>query len=574
MACQITEAKINMDINRLHVLFEFLQCKYFESGEMFDSKYTGQYHVAAYILCLVNYKENDYPKRVEQLKTCLKFISNEFQTKEGRVSADFSLESICLAHYYANDGLIKNTLCDFLLDHAGILEEKITAQATDYYLLRYFNTLYYQRVLKVEAVIRPEVNERLSRLLKSSGVLFDSYDQDKGYPDLAYHCRNLQIMGACYSLLSSLNLEPMLIKALEFTHKFASKSGRLCFYGRTSDLIYGDASLVMAVSLFLNKSSVADWLKFFERFQEIYLNENLSEIYLGPHRGKTFQRLGYDSYVYPMVYELFSLSRLYCAFSDKNPSGKIKLPVLQRQDTSQARYDFDLESGFFKINSPNYELVLNIYGHQSAPIRRRDNRYMPLFPCHYASGAFSIPTPAFSAAVKYPRETLMNKFQRKITTKKLEKYYSKLAVGFLPIFFNNSKTYMIAECQLVKHDHTGLCITANKVYQYEKRSNQKLIATNEMFPCTINLLSESKLTLKFTYNRDFQAQYQISHLIGSKVEIKHNQVSINSVPILAFSVPVKLSNEKASSLESASGEIIVSILDIPRTDGEFCVTYL
>ena len=100
-----------MNSRRLSTLFMEIDRRYYKSGELYKNKYVGQYHIGAYILSLVHFLnwENKYHSALDSVKKLLLFQDEQFGSAQGRINADFSLESICLAHFCTKDLSLKNT---------------------------------------------------------------------------------------------------------------------------------------------------------------------------------------------------------------------------------------------------------------------------------------------------------------------------------------------------------------------------------------------------------------------------------------------------------------------------------
>ena len=160
---------------------------------MFSPSLSGQYHISCFVLSSV-IAEDDHLNSERIIRKCLIYLNKEFQHKRYYIhSIDFTIENLCLAHFVSECSLIKSLLAEFLIKYSDNLEAKITGYATDYYLLRYFNIEYYKKYLNISV----ELNDELSAYYKNlrNEMVFSGFLKwVEHIPDLAYHCRNLQIL--------------------------------------------------------------------------------------------------------------------------------------------------------------------------------------------------------------------------------------------------------------------------------------------------------------------------------------------------------------------------------------------
>ncbi|WP_281630272.1 hypothetical protein [Vibrio sp. St2] len=553
----------------LDKLFISAHERHYVSKDIFDNAYIGQYHIGAYVLCLINYlaKNSNNGQYFNYLEESLSYLNMQWNNNLGIDSADFSIESLCLAHYYAKDKKVKLKIQKFLVEHSDILKNKIKAKATDYYYLRYFNCLYFKEKLGVNISCPNGALNVIQATQSKSGVLFDSFNGNQGCPDLAYHSRNLQILTSCVVLLDDKSLEPMVHKGFNFILNIASNSGRSAYYGRSADLIYGEASLYMAIKLMFKDQATGFWKRCIHRFEQSYLAPSCAKLAINPFQIGEDNRDGMDSYVYPMVYELYSLSRISCS-----PDIIQSRSILDIDQEQRPEYTFlDPISGFLKVKREDYEISMNLLGHQLAPIRPNDNRYMPLFPYAHHSGF--VPSPPFKSILKKENDSIWYKVYRKISERYLRSRYSKLYLGYMPYFKVNNKYYVPSKFEMLDIESHSVDLKVNNAYVFPGgKCGHECEVKKTILNVTVNF--ENKITLKFKVLNNTDCYFQFSHKPTDIMTIEGKRVLINGTPLLEFSVPLRINKGYSRKLSSISGDISVKSLEIDTPNNEYSVTYL
>ena len=530
---------------------------------MFDDKFIGQYHIGAYILAsvILNDKSDD-PLIVQKIAELLSNLRNILTTDEGVTNADFTLESICLAHYFTEEDHIKDLLAQFLLEHEICLHAKITAKATDYYLLRYFNVTYYNRYLGVKSIPDESTEVVVDGVLDTTGVLFDTYFEGVGNPDLVYHCRNLQILMSCYVICEDLKMKRIVENALSFIVSFSSVDGRIGYYGRSSDTIYGDSCVIMALALALSVDNSAEYRRFLKRFERIYTDIPNNKIKITEAWTGINGREGLDSYVYPMVYEIFALSRLCCAYASSRSGLNNNVKILKDVN---ANFKFDQLSGFLKIIAESGEIIINTKGHPKAPIRSNDSRYLPLRPLHHYSTKLIPPVP-YKASIKPPNESKFDKLHRYLKDYLISCKYTKLNVGFIPYFVFRRRKYVIAETDIVRYEPSTLFLEAAKYYEYSQFFlKKKIVDASSRLECEINLDLNENLIIGYKLNSCVQCYYQISHFRGDKCVFDNGNVYINGQKIITFSAPIRFIPFRTTQLDTIEGRVEIKHVKVMAT---------
>ncbi|MEH0667496.1 hypothetical protein H4F18_14400 [Vibrio scophthalmi] len=543
--------------------------RYYVSKGIFDNTYIGQYHISSYILCLINYlnrnsNDNQY---LTYLEESLSYLNVQWSNNIGVGSADFSIESLCLAHYYAKDTRVKLKIQEFLFEHTGILNNKINAKATDYYYLRYFNCLYFKEKLGVDISCPTGALDVIKATQSKSGVLFDSFKGKQGCPDLAYHNRNLQILTSCVVLLDDKALEPMVLRGFNYILSIALNCGRSAYYGRSADLIYGEASLYMAIKLMFKDQATGFWERCIHRFEQHYLSSSCTKLVINPFQIGEDNRDGMDSYVYPMVYELYSLSRISCSLDIIQSR-----PLWDIEQEQHPEYTFlDPISGFLKVKRKDYEVSMNLLGHQHATIRPNDNRYMPLFP--YGHSNDFVPKPPFKSILKKENDPIWYKIYRNLSERYLSFRYSKLYLGYMPYFRSDNKYYVPSNFEILDIERHSVDLKVNDAYVFPGGRYKNDNKVEEII-FKVKVIFENKITIKFNVLNSTDCYFQFSHKPTDIMTIKGKRVLVNGTPLLEFSVPLRINKGYSRRLSSISGDISVKSLEIDTPNNEYSVTYL
>lgn len=528
-----------------------------ENNYVFNKKYLEQYHISSLLLSLIHKFNVHIPNERDfrLIDCCFDYIIEGFQRSGGRNNVDFSFESILLAHHYCKNKKILILIEKFILNNLHYLELKVDANAVDFYLLRYFNSLYVSSKLGIKVNIPCMVIDVITRLRSSSGILFDTYHGEQGIPDLSYHCRNLQILTNCFKIAGDNSLNLLLEKAFTITKRIMSPDGRICFYGRTPDLIYGNVALLNAITLMFGKSSFEEWNEFFNYFSCSFINNKSSYLRISPcSDNDEKKRLGFDSYVYPVVYKWFALSKLFCANIEINKNQKNNLSLSIRKETH-----LDLESGFFSYINKNNQITVNLFGHPEAPIRKFDNRYLPLVPLSHTSKSFFTAIP-FEASVKYPNDSLLTKLKRKYNTKKLVSKYNKRNTGYLGIICIGNVELIPAQLKILKHSSNVIYLVVHKYYYLTAKKEYLGPTSNNLFKTFININYDENFKINYCFNKrvSFKYTYRFKHF--DQVKLFDNNLVINSKSLIRFSHPIVFSHSKDVDVNTPCGPIKVNYL--------------
>ena len=497
--------------------------QYFQSGKIFSSSLSGQYHISCFVLCCVIAEDNPIVS-LKIVNRCLTHLDNEFKEKKHIHSIDFTIENLCLAHFVCDCLKTKSMLSDFLNKYASRLEKKISANASDYYLLRYFNVEYYRINLNKNIELDSSVTTHISKVFETEWFLADTFDGNEQIPDLAYHCRNLQILMGAFILNKSADLLVLINKAVKALLSFGTEDGRICFYGRSANLVYGYASLYSVIKLIKNKKNYQKLEKMEIYFLNHFVNFEKSEIYVSENGAGDEKRLNFDSYVHNLVYQSFSLSRILLGTHAKYMA-KINIKFKEK---SEDIINYDQKSGFVAFKSDAGDLTLNLRGHPNAVIRPRDRRYLPL---NLVSTKFRVPDPKVYYAEVYSSDRFIRKIANKLNNYFLEKIF-RTGFGYCPIYYRYKTTFFITKYHVERLSKRNFLLTPLESSFGIGRHPIDL----ENLKCYIEF--GQKITLTFKSSDMYSLQFPIFYFENDYLNINSTSVEFGSGTQINFNRPI------------------------------------
>ena len=501
-------------------LYQDFKTRYFESGEIFSSALSGQYHISCFVLSSV-IAEDDYINSERIIKKCLIYLDKEFQHTGHLHSIDFTIENLCLAHFVSDCEHIKSLLADFLIKYTDSLETQITAYATDYYLLRYFNIEYYKKYLNISVELNDEFNAHISKIFEMKWFLADSLNGSEHIPDLAYHCRNLQILMGIYLVNECKNILSLIKKGLQALIYFGTEDGRFCFYGRSANLVYGYASLYTAVKLIKNKKNIKKIENLKNYFLHNFVNLEKNEIYVTELGIGDEKRLNFDSYVYPLVYKIFTLSRILLSNNEKYNS----IVSLKLDAPVDDQILYDNETGFIFFKADFGELTLNLRGHPNAMIRPNDNRYLPL---NFVSKTFKVP----DHKIYYAEARSTDRIIRKVV-KKIKNYVfgniAKQGFGYCPVYYNHNTRFHITKYSVERVSERKFKLTPLQSSLGIRRQPEDF----SLLRCYIEFGKE--ITLSFECSKSYSLAFPVFHFENEKLTIGLSSIEFKHGAKISFS---------------------------------------
>lgn len=569
---------------RLECIYRNFRKKYFceISKLLFDSEIEnelkGQYHYGSYILTSVLiYNKEPAVDIINDIEFIFDFLEENILNSEVMSSFDFNLESICLAHWYCHDDGLKNLLRVRLIGFSDFLDSDVSASAVDYYLLRYFNIRYFNKFFSFNFNVEKKIQEVIGRVLGSDGVLFDSFSKEKGVPDLVYHCRNLQILQSYISILGEVDFLSVVKNGFQYLSYLTNGDLDIGVYGRSTESVYGYASLLQAISYYqsdnenINYDSVLNTIV--KKF--ILLESNDIEIAIGGSESNK-HRCGYDSYMYPVVYKYFALSRMLMAESNRLSS--VSAPLKLNKSISPLY--LDKASGFLRIMLQNKYMLLNLYGHQDSLIRPNDLRYLPGVPYVYqVIDKWKSPYVPFKSICKFSGETLKEKLRRKIYEFLSKIKYSTPHVGLHPVFIHGG-------CSVIASENSLEGNLNNEVYLKTKKFKLWPLGLKKLLPRVFYeigfsrdfsishkiLVSNENIYFSYRSNKMCKIEYGVRVGVGDKYRYDGNFFYINDEKILEFSLDIeKIICKK--KFECSGGWVCILKLSFEKITDEFLVVY-
>ncbi|AZQ85457.1 hypothetical protein EKO29_16570 [Colwellia sp. Arc7-635] len=531
----------------LNTIYNQYKKTYFqvESGALIDrslsSDLISQYHYGSFILAavLVSNQQRSVTQ-LNEVKLVLGYLRDHLDDKAVVTSIDFNIESLCIAHWVCECTAIKLLIENELERYACFLTEEIEAQASDYYLLRYFNINYINLKIGFNIKVPLGVSAIVNKTILSKDVLFDSYTLDgNGIPDLTYHCRNMQILQLCVTILGDNRFLDCIERGIAFISRIASDELEACGYGRSPETIYGYSSLLLVLSQW---SLIGGKLNFESLLNKIYASfftENIDDIKLvfGSWDNNQ-QRCGYDSYMYPIVYKYYALSKIMLSLVLRE-----KRNVKHEVNVNSERFFYSIASGFLKFKSNYLELSLNTIGHFDSQLRPKDSRYLPCIPflLNY-KGGFCAPHTPFSTYIKTPKESIYRKYIRFFSNRFF--YSSPLHVGFHPVFKYKNNSAVIIKSKLVRSNElevvsksTELSWYADKIGLFKKKLKSKeSLALN--IQCHFKF-HQNEFEILYQLTEPCNIEYSIRINEFDSYQIDENNIYVNGLKIISLNMKVE-----------------------------------
>ena len=263
-------------------------------------------------------------------------------------------------------------------------------------------------------------------------------EKNNGVPHLTYHTKIMMCVGLAYLYTKDERLKKSFFKALQVLLEI-SINNYYCFYGRSTNALFGYGSIYMVLILaykfssnefFLNKSK--DILKFLQDFQhkDGHISINLTK--------NDSKRYGFDSYMYDIVYNAYS-----------NALFLLGNKFLEELDFEN--YDFNLDdskikiyenSGFIVYENKNIKYCLNFKGHQNSLKHRFDSRVSPFSLLYFQKNNCNL----LSAVGFYPQPILRlveNKFTFPWICQRVKNiFYRVVYKKYLPMLSGNNFCYL------------------------------------------------------------------------------------------------------------------------------------
>lgn len=517
-----------------------------EDGSLFDrtvsSALVGQYHYGSFILCAVlAHNESPSESLREDIRSVFLFLNRHIDKPVVKSSIDFNIESICLAHWVCDEPSLKKILAKELIGYLTLLELDIKAHATDYYLLRYFNVKYLNKYLGCEIEINEKVKDVIESIKLSKGVLFDSYVHGNGIPDLTYHCRNLQLLQLCISILGEEGFSCAVQKGFQFLDQISSDSTHLGVYGRSPETAYGYSSLLLSLSFYKESRNHISFKSISQVILERFFTANFKDIEISIGGKKANQnRCGYDSYMYPIVYKLFTLSRCMLATELK---AKVQIERIESPKTNNQIF-IEVDSGVGVVKWKENFMLFNAKGHQYSQLRPNDSRYFPCIPYVLEiGGEWQAPLVPYQSPCKLPEENFLIKIKRLIQGKLTRFKYKTDYLGYHPVFINSKRKFVVSGNESIDvkageiHAESSQIIIRNTwrsiiqaVFCREKlkgiKVSYKLAIKNERVENHYNL------------NQACNVEYCVRVNVMDNVSFKGQELYLNKKKLMSYSLPV------------------------------------
>lgn len=410
-----------------------------DKGQIVDKKLKSplefQYHYASFILSSVIKGDDKFLEKVVQHYLN---ISKE----KMKPSNDFNVFLLLLA--------LDSDKNDLLVKYKENILESIYHQSNQelYKLNNNFRALKLVGLILEDHIKSSKQNEQkinqeiewILNLQFDDGFFPDSnmkheVQKNRGVPHLTYHAKITMCIGMAYKYTMDTRLLEAFNKAIKVSVDISIENYYF-FYGRSTNALFGYGSFYLALILAYEFSDdkkylilADDILQYLAEFQHSdgHISINLNE--------DDTKRLGFDAYMYDLVYNTYSNAMFLYADSlkkDIKTGGKGEFE--NKKCSSVAIFK---NSGFVVYQDEVIKYCFNFKGHQNSLKHRFDSRVSPFsFLYFQKNGQNLLP------AVGYKPSGVLSLVEKKFYLKKIYvKWYDLVNYNWLPLFSGNSFFY-------------------------------------------------------------------------------------------------------------------------------------
>lgn len=469
-----------------------------DKGQIVDKKLKSplefQYHYASFILSSVLKNDDEYLDLVIEY-----FLA--IPKQKMKPSNDFNVFLLLLALDSDKNGLLLKYREDILKNIYHHSNEELYKLNNNFRALRLVGLILEDKATSSKQNDE-KINQEIEWILNlqfDDGFFPDSnmkYEAEKnrGVPHLTYHAKITMCVGMAYKYTKDTRLLKAFNKAIEVLLDI-SIDNYYFFYGRSTNALFGYGSYYLALALAYKFNDdkkylvvADDMLQYLQKFQhnDGHISINLNE--------DDKERLGFDAYMYDVVYNTYSNAMFLYADSLRKDSEIDEQFVVE--DKKGIKVSIYQDSGFVVYQDENIKYCFNYKGHQDSLKHRFDSRVSPFSLLHFQrDGQNLLP------AVGYKPSGILSLVEKKFYFKKLyAKLYQLVNYDWLPLFSGNSFFY---EKDGIRF-YPFRCIKMLKlkdilILKFESK-NRKLFSKRDVFDkfvVSIELLQDPKYKIIF-----------------------------------------------------------------------------
>ncbi|MBA5762800.1 hypothetical protein H2O73_10630 [Vibrio sp. 404] len=419
--------------------FEYVKSSINNKGQMVDNKLGSplefQYHYASFVLASVLLGDNE----------CLGKVMEHYigiSKEKMKPSNDFNVFLLLLAISNDDHGLLNKYKNIILNSTYHVTDDELYKLNNNFRALRLVGLVLEDRIKESSDNAKKIVAEIdwLLNLQFEDGFFPDSnmnygYEKNNGVPHLVYHAKITMCLGIVYSYIQESRIIKAFNKAVDVLLDI-SVDEYYFFYGRSTNAIFGYSSLYVALILSYKFSGNEKCLELSENILNYLKGFQYSDGHISINLNRDDRkRLGFDSYMYELVYNSYSNAMFLYANRISKKSGNL---YSIESNGINPRVTIYNNSGFVTYRDENVQYCFNYKGHQNSIKHRFDSRVSPFSLLYFKRGEENI-LPALAYKPRGISHLVEGRFYFKNLRAKL---YQLFHYDWLPIFGGNSFFYI------------------------------------------------------------------------------------------------------------------------------------
>lgn len=404
-----------------------------DKGEIVDKKLKSplefQYHYTSFILSSIVINDKEYLEQVVQ-----HYLS--ISKQKMKPSNDFNVFLLLLALDSDKNNLLAKYKEDILENIYHQSDEELYKLNNNFRALRLVGFILEDKVTSSkqnEQKIIQEIDWILN-LQFEDGFFPDSnmkykIKKNRGVPHLTYHAKITMCIGMAYRYIKDTKLLKAFYNAVEVLLDISIENYYF-FYGRSTNALFGYGSFYLVLLLAYDFSKDKKYVLLAKKMLD-YLNEfQHSDGHISINLNKNdIKRMGFDSYMYDLVYNTYSNAMFLYADTLKKDYKSNKYIV----DKKISKISIYKNSGFVMYKDENVKYCFNFKGNQDSLKHRFDSRVSPFSLLYFQKDGQNL-----LPAVGYKPSGILSLVEKKFYFKKLySKLYSFINYNWLPIFSGN-----------------------------------------------------------------------------------------------------------------------------------------
>lgn len=428
-----------MDI--LSKQFKYIKSTINDKGQLVDKKLNSplefQYHYSSFILSSVLLSNKCYLDKV---------VNNYLSIPKQKMKAsnDFNVFILLLALECDKEKLLVQYKDDILKSIYHHNNKELYKLNNNFRALRFVGLILEDKI-KNSCNNEKKISEEVDWILNlqfDDGFFPDSnmeytVEKNRGIPHLTYHSKITMCMGIAYTYTKNKRLLTAFNKAVRVLLDLSIENYYF-FYGRSTNALFGYASfyLVLILSYKFNFDRkylvIANkMLRYLKKFQH---EDGHISINLNYYDDK---RLGFDAYMYDIVYNVYSNAIFLYANSILKNININEDDINKDEDKTSIIFIYK-NSGFVVFKNENVKYVFNFKGHQNSVKHKFDSRLSPFSLLYYKKDKKNL-LPSVGYKPSGISALVENKF---LLNKIYSKLYYLINYDWIPILSGNSFYYV------------------------------------------------------------------------------------------------------------------------------------